>query len=83
MTAACHSGRVGQDTDHAVAPAPAAGRDARASGPAAEAALVLARKVVTTKGFVSDEDLDAVRGAGYSDGEIRRTTGRSRCRGCA
>src|ERR1051325_8897289 len=48
----------------------AAGRDARASDPRTEAALVFARAVITTKGFVSDDDLAAVRAAGHDDGEI-------------
>ena len=47
-----------------------AGRDARASDPKTQAALVFAEQVIATKGFVADEDLDAVREAGYSDGEI-------------
>ncbi|GAA4966302.1 carboxymuconolactone decarboxylase family protein [Actinoplanes utahensis] len=48
----------------------AAGRDARASDPKAEAALTFAKQVLATKGFVTDEDLAAVREAGYGDGEI-------------
>ncbi|GAA1644900.1 carboxymuconolactone decarboxylase family protein [Actinoplanes couchii] len=48
----------------------AAGRDARASDPKAEAALVFAKAVIETKGFVTDGDLDKVRAAGYGDGEI-------------
>lgn len=47
-----------------------AGRDARASDPAVEAALTFAKQVIATKGFVSDDDLAAVRAAGYGDGEI-------------
>lgn len=46
------------------------GRHARASDPKVEAALRFARAVITTKGFVSDDDLAEVRGAGYDDGEI-------------
>ncbi|WP_305787562.1 carboxymuconolactone decarboxylase family protein [Symbioplanes lichenis] len=48
----------------------AAGRSAQASDPKTEAALVFAREVIATKGFVSDQDLDAVRAAGWSDGEV-------------
>ncbi|WP_433788794.1 carboxymuconolactone decarboxylase family protein [Actinoplanes sp. CA-252034] len=47
-----------------------AGRDARASDPKAEAALTFAKRVIASKGFVADEDLAAVRAAGYGDGEI-------------
>ncbi|WP_250006623.1 carboxymuconolactone decarboxylase family protein [Actinoplanes sp. M2I2] len=47
-----------------------AGRKAQASDPKAEAALTFAKAVIATKGFVADEDLDAVRQAGYGDGEI-------------
>jgi uncharacterized peroxidase-related enzyme len=47
-----------------------AGRDARASDPKAEAALTFAKQVIASKGFVADEDLAAVRRAGYGDGEI-------------
>ena len=48
----------------------AAGRKAQASDPKAEAALTFAKAVIATKGFVTDEDLEAVRAAGYGDGEI-------------
>jgi hypothetical protein len=34
------------------------------------AALVFAKAVITSKGFVTDGELEAVRSAGYSDGEI-------------
>jgi uncharacterized peroxidase-related enzyme len=47
-----------------------AGRSAQASDPKAEAALTFAKAVIASKGFVADEDLAAVRRAGYSDGEI-------------
>jgi uncharacterized peroxidase-related enzyme len=47
-----------------------AGRDGRASDPKVAAALAFAKRVIGTKGFVDDEDLEAVRAAGYSDGEI-------------
>jgi uncharacterized peroxidase-related enzyme len=36
----------------------------------ANAALAFARKIVQDRGHVSDEDLEEVRRAGYSDGEI-------------
>jgi uncharacterized peroxidase-related enzyme len=58
-------GRAGLSTQDLVA-----GRDARASDPKVEAALQFARAVITTKGFVTDEDLEEVRTAGYDDGEI-------------
>ena len=35
-----------------------------------QVALSFARKVVEKRGWVSDEDLEEVRGAGYSDEEI-------------
>lgn len=38
--------------------------------PKAAAALAFARAIVTSRGWVSEEDVDAVRKAGYSDGEI-------------
>ncbi|GAB2602279.1 alkyl hydroperoxide reductase AhpD [Paractinoplanes abujensis] len=47
-----------------------AGRKGQASDPKVEAALTFAKQVIATKGFVSDADLDAVRAAGYGDGEI-------------
>jgi uncharacterized peroxidase-related enzyme len=47
-----------------------AGRSGRASDPRTEAALTFAKAVIATRGFVSDEDLAAVRAAGYGDGEI-------------
>ncbi|WP_033345868.1 carboxymuconolactone decarboxylase family protein [Catenuloplanes japonicus] len=47
-----------------------AGRSARASEPRTEAALTFAKAVIDTRGFVSDDDLAAVRAAGYTDGEI-------------
>lgn len=43
---------------------------AEASDPRTAAALKFARTVLETRGFVSDEDLDAVRAAGLGDGEI-------------
>ncbi len=47
-----------------------AGRSAQASDPKVEAALAFAKSVIASKGFVSDADLEAVRKAGYTDGEI-------------
>ncbi|MCS7480480.1 carboxymuconolactone decarboxylase family protein [Umezawaea endophytica] len=46
------------------------GRHARATDPKVEAALRFTLAVISTKGFVSDDDLAAVRAAGYDDGEI-------------
>lgn len=40
-----------------------------------EAALRFALRVVETRGWVSDDDLDAVRAAGYSDAEIAEIIG--------
>ncbi len=45
-------------------------RKGTASDPKAKAAIEFALAVNNTKGFVSDEQLGAVRDAGYSDGEI-------------
>ncbi|MBK0399799.1 carboxymuconolactone decarboxylase family protein [Limibaculum sp. M0105] len=42
----------------------------RSSDPALSAALGFARRVVETRGFVSDVDLKAVRDAGHGDAEI-------------
>ncbi|WP_395296061.1 carboxymuconolactone decarboxylase family protein [Kitasatospora hibisci] len=53
----------------------ASGGQAEAADPGAEAALRFARAVIRTKGFVSDEELDAVRAAGYGDGEIGEIIG--------
>jgi uncharacterized peroxidase-related enzyme len=39
------------------------------------ALLDFVRKVIATKGFVTDDDIDAVRGAGYSDGQIAESIG--------
>ncbi|WP_229070522.1 carboxymuconolactone decarboxylase family protein [Actinoplanes sp. DH11] len=47
-----------------------AGRDGHASDPRVQAALTFAKQVIASKGFVADDDLAAVRAAGYSDGEI-------------
>jgi uncharacterized peroxidase-related enzyme len=39
------------------------------------ALLEFVRKVIATRGFVKDEDLEAVRQAGYSDGQIAESIG--------
>ncbi|MFJ4467858.1 carboxymuconolactone decarboxylase family protein [Streptomyces sp. NPDC089424] len=44
--------------------------EAEASDPKTAAALKFARTVLETRGFVGDEDLEAVRAAGHGDGEI-------------
>lgn len=45
-------------------------RQATAAGASEAAALGFARKLVTDRGKVTDSDLEAVRSAGYSDGQI-------------
>lgn len=45
-------------------------RRGKATDPKEHAAADFARKVAETRGNVSSEDLEAVRGAGYSDAEI-------------
>lgn len=47
-----------------------ASRRGRSADPKAEAALLFARRVLETRGQVSDADLEAVRTAGFGDGEI-------------
>lgn len=44
--------------------------DGHSADPVLDAALVFARKVVDKRGWVEDEDLRAVRAAGYDDGAI-------------
>jgi len=44
--------------------------DGRASDPQLDAALVFARRIVETRGFVDDADLAAVRRAGHDNGAI-------------
>jgi len=44
--------------------------DGHSSDPALDAALVFARAVVEKRGFVSDDDIAAVRAAGHDDGAI-------------
>ena len=41
-----------------------------AADPREQAALALAERIVTERGHVSDDDIDVVRQAGYTDGEI-------------
>ena len=48
----------------------AANRNASSNDAAADAAVRFARKVAELRGHVSDEDVRAVRTAGYTDGEI-------------
>lgn len=45
-------------------------RQGMAADEKANAALVFARKIVENRGHVSDEDVEEVRHAGYSDGQI-------------
>ena len=44
--------------------------NAKSADPKTQAALTFARKVVDARGHVADADLQAVREAGYSDGEV-------------
>jgi uncharacterized peroxidase-related enzyme len=44
--------------------------EARSANPRVQAGLAFARTIVEKRGRVSDAELEAVRGAGYSDGEI-------------
>ncbi|AUY51633.1 carboxymuconolactone decarboxylase family protein [Streptomyces sp. CB01881] len=53
----------------------ASGGHAQAADPKAAAALRFARAVIRSKGFVSDEEIDIVRAAGYGDGEIGEIVG--------
>ncbi|MGW1770440.1 carboxymuconolactone decarboxylase family protein [Streptomyces sp. NPDC002104] len=53
----------------------AVGGHAHASDPKAAAALLFARTVLRTRGFVDDADIEAVRAAGYGDGEIGEIIG--------
>ncbi|MFI2378261.1 carboxymuconolactone decarboxylase family protein [Streptomyces sp. NPDC018964] len=48
----------------------AAAGQGKASDDKTQAALRFAKAVIETRGFVSDEDLEEVRAAGYGDGEI-------------
>lgn len=45
-------------------------REAKGGTPRTTAALVFARRVLETRGQISDGDLSAVREAGFSDGEV-------------
>ncbi len=47
-----------------------AGREAHASQPKPDAGLQFVQKLVVQRGMVSDQDLAAVKAAGFSDGEI-------------
>jgi uncharacterized peroxidase-related enzyme len=47
-----------------------ASREGNGSNPKTTAALTFAKRVLATKGQIGEADLDAVRGAGFSDGEI-------------
>lgn len=48
----------------------AANRHGRSNDAKADAALVFATRIVQTRGKVSDAELDAVRGAGFSDAQV-------------
>jgi uncharacterized peroxidase-related enzyme len=48
----------------------AANRSAQSADPKAAAALRFAAQVVRERGHVSDEDVTAVKAAGYSDGQV-------------
>jgi uncharacterized peroxidase-related enzyme len=45
-------------------------REARSNSQKHTAALEFARQVVAKKGWVTDADIEAVRGAGFNDGEV-------------
>lgn len=47
-----------------------AARRGTSSDERAEVAVAFARKVVETRGFVEDADIERVRGAGFDDGDI-------------
>jgi len=47
-----------------------AARAAASADPKTEAALVFAKKVVTERGHVTDEDVAGLRQHGYTDGDI-------------
>ena len=53
----------------------AGGLAGEASDPKVAAALRFARAVIREKGFASDDELEAVREAGYGDGEIGEIVG--------
>lgn len=52
-----------------------AARQFGSSDPRRDALLKFTRKVIASKGFVSDDDLAAVREAGYTDGQIAESVG--------
>jgi alkylhydroperoxidase family enzyme len=47
-----------------------ASRRGQAGDPKANAAITLARRIVDERGWVKDEDLEAARQGGLTDGEI-------------
>lgn len=47
-----------------------AARDARSASPKNDAALKFAREIIAKKGQTTDADVQAVRNAGFNDGEI-------------
>lgn len=51
-----------------------ASRRGKGTGPREDAALVFARTLVERKGEVTDADVEALREAGFSDGEIAEIT---------
>ena len=56
---------VGIDT-----PSLAAAREGKSNSPKIEAALKFARALVAKRGSVTDADIDAVKAAGYTEGEV-------------
>ncbi|QDV12321.1 Alkyl hydroperoxide reductase AhpD [Rosistilla oblonga] len=52
-----------------------AARQFQSSDPKHESLLTFVRRVIASKGFVSDEELQAVKSAGYSDGQIAEAVG--------
>jgi hypothetical protein len=63
-TAALKPEQVPPDSKHILA------RKGHASDPKRDAAVQFARKVIETRGQVSDADLKAVRDAGYTDANV-------------
>jgi alkylhydroperoxidase family enzyme len=45
-------------------------RDGKSSHPGRQAAATFARRIIETRGHVTDDDLRAVRGAGFNDRQI-------------
>lgn len=52
-----------------------AARDARSSDPKVLAALTFAQRVLESRGGIDAADIERVRGAGYSDGQIAEIVG--------